>query len=48
MVVVGREGRREVKIGLILIPTLSSAILGTFFVFDHGQFGARHDADIGM
>ena len=48
VVVVGREGRREVKIGLILIPTLSSAILGTFFVFDHGQFGARRDADIGM
>ena len=44
----GRRGRREVKIGLVLIPTLSSAIFGRVFSFDHGQFGARRDADIGM
>ena len=48
VVVVGREGRREVRVGLVLIPTLSSAIFGRVFVFDHGQFGARRDADIGM
>jgi hypothetical protein len=44
----GRGGRREVKIGLVLVPTLSSAIFGRVFSFDHGQFGARRDADIGM
>jgi hypothetical protein len=27
---------------------LSSEISGTVFVFDHGQYGARRDADIGM
>ena len=48
MVVIGQEGRREVKVGLVLIPTLSSAIFGRVFVFDHGQFGARRDANIGM
>ena len=48
LIVVGGEGRREVRVGLVLIPTLSSAIFGRVFVFDHGQFGARRDADIGM
>ena len=47
-VVIGQGGRREVKVGLVLIPTLSSAIFGRSFVFDHGQFGARCDANIGM
>ena len=41
-------GRREVKVGLVLIPMLSSAIFGTVFVFDHGHVGARRDADIDM
>ena len=48
VVVMGREGRREVKIGVVLIPTFSSAIFGVCFVFDNGQFGARRDADNGM
>ena len=47
-VVIGQGGRREVKVGLVLVPTLSSAIFGTVFVFDHGHFGARRDANIGM
>ncbi len=46
--VMERRGRREVKIGLVLIPTLSSAIFGRVCSFDHGQFGARRDANIGM
>jgi len=46
--VVGRGGRREVNFGLVLIPTLISVIFGSSFVFDHGQFGARRDANIGM
>ena len=47
-VVIGRGGRREVKVGLVLVPTLSFEISGPYFVFDHGQYGARRDADIGM
>ena len=39
---------REERIGLVLIPTLSSAIFGPVFGFDHGHFGARRDANIGM
>jgi hypothetical protein len=27
---------------------LISVIFGSSFVFDHGQFGARRDANIGM
>ena len=46
--VVRRGGRREVNFGLVLIPTLSSAIFGRVFSFDHGQFGACRDANIGM
>ena len=48
---IGQRGLREVReerVGLVLIPTLSSAIFGPVFGFDHGHFGARSDADIGM
>ena len=54
LVIIGRDrmrGQREVReerIGLVLIPTLSPAIFGPVFGFDHGHFGARCDADIGM
>ena len=44
----GRREVREDRIGLVLIPTLSSAIFGQVFGFDHGHFGARCNADIGM
>ena len=46
--VVGRGGWREVNIGLVLIPALNPMGLGSSFVFDHGQFGACRNADIGM
>ena len=46
--VVGQGGWREVNFGLVLIPTLNPMGLGSSFVFDHGQFGARRDANIGM
>ena len=46
--VVGREGWREVSFGVVLIPTLNPVGLGRIFVLDHGQFGARRDANIGM
>jgi len=46
--VVGQGGRREVSFDLVLIPTLNPVGLGRSFVFDHGQFGARRDANIGM
>ena len=45
---VGQGGWREVNFGLVLIPTLSSVIFGSNVVFDHGQFGARCDANSGM
>ena len=46
--VVRRGGRREVNLGLVLIPTLDLVFCGIVFVFHHGQFGARRDANIGM
>jgi hypothetical protein len=46
--VVRRGGRREVNLGLVLIPTLDPVFCGIVFVFHHGQFGARRDANIGM
>ena len=33
---------------MVLIPTLSSVIFSPGFGFDHGHFGARGNADIGM
>ena len=39
---------KEVNIGLVLIPALNPMGLGSSFVFDYGQFGARRDANIGM
>ena len=45
---VGQGGQREVNFGLVLIPTLDPVFCGIVFVFDHGQFGARRDANIGM
>ena len=41
LVVIGQGGWREVKVGLVLIPTLSSANFGRIFVFDHGQILAH-------
>ncbi len=46
--VVRQGGRREVNLGLVLIPTLDPVFCGIVFVFHHGQFGARRDANIGM
>ena len=58
LVGVGQGSRREVKgerIGLVLIPTLISAVFGQGLCFlfveevvDHGQFGTCQDANIGM
>ena len=46
--VVGRGGQREVNFGLVPIPTLNPVVLGSSFFSDHGQFGARRNANIGM
>ena len=46
--VVQQGGRREVNFGLVLIPSLNPVFCGGIFVFDHGQFGARCNANIGM
>ena len=46
--VVGQGGWSEVNFVLVLIPTLNPVIFGSIFVFDHGQFDAHRDANIGM
>ena len=45
---VGRGGWREASFGVVLVLTLNPVNFGRKFVFDHGQFGARRESNIGM
>ena len=49
IIVGGRtRGWREVSFGVVLVPTLNPVNFVRKFVFDHGQFGARRESNIGM